>query len=144
MSDLEVFYHFFQHNIPYINAVRSLLYLAILTRPDIAYAASVSARFNSNPGPLHWKAVKHLFRYLKGTVELKLAYGPDPSVETDRIIAYCDADHGGNKDNGKSTSGYMIKLGSGVVCWSSKLQPIVALSTTEAEYVAGVAAGKEI
>jgi hypothetical protein len=131
-------------NVPYINAVGSLLYLAILTRPDIAFAASVLARFNSNPGRTHWKAVGHLFRYLKGTVDLKLAYGPDPSIGNDQFISYCDADHGGNKDNGKSTSGYMIKLGSGVVCWSSKLQPIVTLSTTEAEYVAGVAAGKEI
>jgi hypothetical protein len=131
-------------NIPYINAVGSLLYLAIMTRPDIAYAASVLARFNSNPGLAHWKAVKHLFRYLKGTVDLKLTYGPDPSIGDDQFITYCDADHGGNKDNGKSTTGYMVKLGSGVVCWSSKLQPIVTLSTTEAEYVAGVAAGKEI
>ena len=131
-------------NIPYINAVRSLLYLALLTRPDIAFATGVLARFNSNPGMAHWNAVKHLFRYLKGTVDLKLAYGPDPSLENDRFITFCDADHGGNKDNGKSTSGYMVKLGSGVVCWSSKLQQIVTLSTTEAEYVAGVAAGKEI
>ena len=131
-------------NIPYINAVGSLLYLALLTRPDIAFATGVLARFNSNPGMAHWNAVKHLFRYLKGTVDLKLAYGPDPSLENDRFITFCDADHGGNKDNGKSTSGYMVKLGSGVVCWSSKLQQIVTLSTTEAEYVAGVAAGKEI
>jgi len=130
--------------IPYINAVGSLLYLAILTRPDIAFAASTLARFNSNPGMAHWKAVKHLFRYLKSTVDLKLAYGPDPTIGDDRFITYCDSDHGGNKDNGKSTSGYLVKLGSGVVCWSSKLQPIVTLSTTEAEYVAGVAAGKEI
>ena len=77
-------------------------------------------------------------------MDLKLTYGPDPSIGDDQFITYCDADHGGNKDNGKSTTGYMVKLGSGVVCWSSKLQPIVTLSTTEAEYVAGVAAGKEI
>ena len=59
-------------------------------------------------------------------------------------MTYCDADHGGHKETGKSTSGYMVKVGSGVVAWSSKLQPVVTLSTTEAEYVAGVAAGKEI
>ena len=48
-------------NIPYINAVRSILYLALLTRPDIPYTASILARFNSNPGMIHWRAVKHLF-----------------------------------------------------------------------------------
>ena len=92
----------------------------------------------------HWDAVKHLFQYLKGTVDWKLAYGSDPSIGNDWIITHCDADYGGNKDNGKSTSGYMVKLGLGVVCWSSNLQSIVTLSTTEAEYVAGAAAGKEI
>jgi Reverse transcriptase (RNA-dependent DNA polymerase) len=131
--------------IPYINAVGSLLYLAMMTRPDIAYVSGVLARFNSNPGMVHWKAVKHVFRYLKRTVDLKLMYGPEEGYgDGERFKTYCDADHGGNPDNGKSTTGYMVKIGSGVVTWSSKLQPIVSLSTTEAEYVAGVAAGKEI
>ena len=129
--------------VPYINAVGSLMYLAITTRPDISYTVGVLTRFNSNPGQKHWQAVKHLFRYLKGTIDMKLVYGPDP-MTSDLFTTYCDADHGGNKDNGKSTTGYMVKLGLGAVCWSSKLQPVVALSTTEAEYVAAVAAGKEI
>jgi hypothetical protein len=59
-------------------------------------------------------------------------------------VTYCDADLGGDRDNSKSTSGYMVKIGSGVVSWSSKLQPFVTLSSTEAEYIAAVAAGKEI
>jgi hypothetical protein len=89
--------------------------------------------------------VKHLFRYLKGTFDLKLAYGVDPGSEIDQsmFITYSDADHGGNPDNGKSTSGYMVKMGLGAVDWSSKLQSIVTLSSTEAEYVA-VNAGKTI
>jgi hypothetical protein len=132
------------NDIPYINAVGSLMYLAIMTRPDIAYAVGVLARFNSNPGMAHWKAVKHVFRYLKGTMDLKLEYGPDGELGKERFLTYCDADHGGDIDRRKSTSGYMVKVGSGVVSWSSKLQPIVTLSTTEAEYVAAVAAGKEI
>jgi hypothetical protein len=115
-----------------------------LHRPDIAYAASVLARFNNNPGMAHWKAVKHVFRYLKGSVELRLEYGCDPAIGKAMFNTYCDADHGGDRDRGKSTSGYMVKLGLGVVAWSSKLQPNVALSTTEAEFVSGVAAGKEI
>jgi hypothetical protein len=102
------------------------------------------ARFNSNPGQAHWNAVKHLFRYLKGTVDMKLEYGPDDKIGSEMFVTYSDADHGGNKDNGKSTSGYMIKLGSGVVAWQSKLQPVVTRSTTEAEYIAGGAAGMEM
>lgn len=130
-------------DIPYISAVGSVMYLAMMTRVDIAETASVLARFNSNPGMAHWKAAKHLLRYLAGTMEMELCLGPDPE-SNELIRAYADADHGGNRDNGKSTTGYLIKVGSGAVSWSSKLQPIVALSTTEAEYVAACAAGKEI
>ena len=130
-------------NISYISAVGSLLYLAITIHSDIAYTASVLARFNSKPGIAHWKAVKHVFRYLKGTMDLKLEYGPNPS-SNDLFITYCDADFGGNKDNGKSTTGYMVKIGSGAVSWCSKLQPFVTLSSTQAEYVAANLAGREI
>lgn len=130
-------------NYPYMTAVGSLLFLALLTRPDIAFAVGVLVRFNSNPGLKHWKAVKRVFRYLKGTIDLQLEYGPDPKAD-DLITILCDADFGGNKDNGKSTTGYMVKVGSGVVSWCSKLQPIVTLSSTEAEFVAANAAGKEI
>ncbi|MGH7240338.1 MAG: Ty1/Copia family ribonuclease HI [Candidatus Saccharimonadales bacterium] len=72
-----------------------------------------------------------------------MTYGPDPSA-TKLFTTYSDADHGGNRDNRKSTGGYLVKLGLGAVSWSSKLQPVVALSTTEAEYMAAVEAGKEI
>ena len=130
------------HTIPYISVVGSLMYLAITTRPDIAYAAGVLARFNSNPGPSHWQAAKHVLRYLKGTMGYKITYQPSDSPEP--FITYSDADHGGNPDNGKSTGGYVVKIGSGAVSWSSKLQGLVALSTTEAEHIAAVEAGKEI
>jgi hypothetical protein len=130
-------------SVPYLQAVGALMYLATATRPDIAYTVGVLARFNKNPGMTHWKAVKHLFRYLKGTLDLKLTYAPDPT-STDLFISYTDADHGGNPDNGRSTSGYVVKMGTGAISWSSKLQSIVALSTTEAEYVASTSAGQEI
>ena len=101
--------------VPYINAVGSLMYLAIMTRPDIAYAVGVLARFNSNPGKEHWKAVKHVFRYLKGTIDLRLEYGPQAGGRGDeRFITYSDADHRGYRETGKSTSGYMVKVGSAV------------------------------
>ena len=66
---------------PYISVVGSLMYLALTTRPDIAYTAGVLARFNSNPGLAHWQAAKHALRYLKGTVDHKLTYKPSNSSE---------------------------------------------------------------
>lgn len=129
--------------VPYLNAVGALMYLATSTRPDIAYSVGVLARYNSNPGIAHWKAVKHVFRYLKGSMDYKLVYsGSGPSREL--FVTYTDADHGGNKDNGKSTGGYLVCVGNGAISWSSKLQPVVSISTTEAEYYAAVEAGKEI
>ena len=119
-----------------------MIYLAICTRPDISYAVSYLSRFSANPGVPHWKAVKRIFRYLKGTIDLQLVYGPELGPEI--FTAYSDSDYGGSVDTGKSTGGYAITVGHGAVSWSSKLQPLVTLSTTQAEYVAAVEAGKEI
>jgi hypothetical protein len=133
----------FMKGIPYLAAVGALMYLATSTRPDIAYTVGCLARFNSNPGIIHWHAVKHLLRYLKGTADYSITYAPDPS-SSELFSTFSDADHGGCKDTGRSTGGYQVKIGSGAVSWCSKLQNIVALSTTEAEYIAAVSAGKEI
>ena len=130
-------------SIPYLAAVGALMYLATTTRPDIAYSVGVLARFNSNPGWVHWLAVKHLMGYIRGTLDHSLTYSPDPSC-SEPFLTYSDADHGGCKDSGRSTGGYVVKIGSGAVSWCSKLQTVVALSTTEAEYIAAVQAGKEI
>ena len=129
---------------PYIHAVGSIMYLAISTCPDIAYAVGVLARFNSNPGIPLWKAVKHVFRYLKGTLDYKLTYGPISTTSQVTFSTYSDADHGGDKDSGRSTGAYIVKMGTGAISWSSKLQTMVTLSTIEAEYIAAVSAGQEI
>lgn len=128
---------------PYMNAIGELLYLAIATRPDIGQAVSHLARFGSKPSYAHCKAVQRLWRYLKGTIDCKLTYAPDGST-SELFVTYSDADFAGCKDTGKSTSGYLVKMGTGAISWMSKLQPIIALSTTEAEYVAAVSAGQEI
>ena len=122
--------------VPYASAVGALQYLASGTRPDISYTVGVLARFNANPGIAHWNALKHLLRYLKGTLDLKLVYRPDPS-SPHQFTTFCDADHGGDKDSGRSTGGYVTRMGTGAVNWSSKLQPIV-------EYISACEAGKEI
>jgi hypothetical protein len=132
----------FMQTVPYINTVGALMYLAIAMCPDILYVVGVLCQFMANPGPAHWKAVKHLFCYCAGTLDQCLTYALDPSLP-ELFWTYTDTDHDGNLDNGQLTSGYVVKMGTGTVSWSSKLQSIVALSTTEAEFIAAVTAGQE-
>jgi hypothetical protein len=127
--------------VPYVSAVGALMYLAIATRPDIAYSVGVLCRFMAQPGSAHWKVVKHLFRYLRGTCDYRLTYAPNPSLQ-ELFLTYSDADHSSNPDNRRSTSGFAVKMGTGAVSWMSRLQSIVTLSTTEAESVSAVSAGQ--
>ena len=131
--------------IPYMNTVGALMYLAIGTHLDIAYSVAKLAQFNSNPGMTHWKAIKHVFRYLKGTMDLQLTYRNDgKNLNSELFQTYSDADHAGCLDTRRSTSGFLIKIGTGAVSWSAKKQATVADSSTEAEYVSASAAGREI
>jgi len=133
----------FMSQVPYLSAVGSLQYLAMMTRPDIAHSIAYLARFNSHPGPEHWKALKHLFCYVKGTFDHKLTYQGN-LANTEPFITYSDASHGDCVDTGRSTAGYVTMIAGGAIGWYSKLQTIVALLTTEAEYMAAVEAGKKI
>ena len=110
---------FEMHQYPFISILGSLMYLAVTTRPDIAFAAQLLARFNSNPGPAHWQAAKHVLHYLKGKTDHSIIYQPSNSPEP--FITYSDVNLGGNPDNGKSTGGYVVKIGFGAVSWSLKL-----------------------
>ena len=129
--------------IPYINAVGPLMYLSTCTRPDIFYTVHKLARFNTNPGMAHWKAIKHVFRYLRGMINLVLTYSPCPH-SSELFRSYSDADHAGELDSRKSTGEFVIMVGTGAVSWSSKLQSMIGLSSTEAEYVAENEADKEV
>lgn len=112
-------------NVPYLNAVGSLQYLATMTRPDISYAVSCLGRFNSSPGPKHWAAVKHLLRYCKGTMDFKLHYNAEHGI--DLFTTYCDASHGDCPDSGRSTGGYLTTIGGGAIGWRSRLQSVVKI-----------------
>ena len=124
----------------YQSAVGSLMYLSVSTRPDIAYAVSNLARFSSNPTENHWKALKRVLRYLRGTVNFGILYSPNSSPE---CIGFSDADWAGDTNDRKSTSGYLFILSGGAVTWKSKKQSCVALSTAEAEYIALSSAAQE-
>lgn len=127
--------------VPYRSAVGTLMYLAISTRPDIATAVNLAARFLENPGPRHWLAVKRIFRYLQGTRDLALKYTFD--VHTNEIVGFCDADWGGDTDTRRSNTGYAFLLHGAAISWQSKAQTTVALSSSEAEYMAAGAAARE-
>jgi hypothetical protein len=129
--------------VPYHEALGKLLYLSIATRPDILYAVGVLCRFSENPGREHWSAIKWVIRYLKGTRDFKLTYGPERATE-DPFVTYSDADLGGNVDNSRSTAGFVISVGGGAVLWSSRLQRHTSLSSTESEYTTASATGCEI
>ena len=117
----------------YQSLVGGLMYAAICTRPDIAYAIQCLSQYSSNPGPEHLTAVKRVYRYLKGTIDLGIIYSGD---ETSDITLYSDADWGKYLDDRRSISGYVSVLSKGATTWSSKKQPTVALSSMEAEYIA--------
>jgi hypothetical protein len=89
----------------------------------------------------HWNAVKHLLRYVKGTLDLYLTFRHTPTSPT--LIGYADADWGGDPETRRSTTGYVFKSFGGPIAWKSKRQTTVALSTTEAEYMATTDAAKE-
>jgi len=116
----------------YRQLVGSLNYLTT-TRPDIAYSVSILSQFMAKPLESHWIAAKKVLRYLKGTVNFGIMYTDDCDVE---LTGYSDSDWAGNPDDRKSTSGYAFNIGTGIVSWSSKKQPTVSLSSTEAEYKA--------
>ena len=121
-------------NFKYARVVGSLMYLAIISRPDIAYAVQSLARHMQAPTDEHIKAAEHLLRYIQGTKQLGLLLGGKGSnIE---LVGYSDSNWAADKDTRRSTTGYVFTIGCGASSWSSRLQPTVALSTAEAEYMA--------
>ncbi|CAK9811714.1 Retrovirus-related Pol polyprotein from transposon TNT 1-94 [Anthophora quadrimaculata] len=119
--------------IPYREAVGSLLFSARVCRPDIEYAVNYASQFLNSFSQEHWQAVKRIIRYLIGTRDLGIIFGNSGSTE---ICRFTDADYAGCLETRRSRSGFVFLLNGGPICWSSQRQPIVSLSTAEAEYIA--------
>ena len=117
------------------------MYAMIGTRPDLAFAIGVVSRFMSNPDKTHWTAVQWILRYLVKTQDVGLVFRRQESEFN--VAGYSDSDFGGELDRRRSTTGYVFTVGGNTVSWKSWLQQVVALSTTEAEYIALVEAIKE-
>lgn len=130
------------HEFPYRQAIGSLMYFMIGTRPDLAYIVGMLSRFMERPQIEHWNAVKRIFRYLKGTTNYGISFGLNTNDAN--VIGYSDADFAGDIDTRLSTTGWVCFVNSGPVAWSSRKQTITATSTTEAEFIALCAVTKEI
>jgi hypothetical protein len=116
----------------YQQVIGSLLYIMLGTRPDIAYAVTKLSQYATNPSEEHLSRAYYICRYLAGTPNYTLVYNGRGG---DGLIGFADSDWASDPTTRKSTTGYLVKLANGVICWNSRVQKSIALSSTEAEYM---------
>ena len=119
----------------YLQAVGSIMYLMVCTRPDLAYSVGVISRFSSDPRAIHWAAVKRILRYVAGTRSHGLKLGGITSAPI--LEMWTDADYAGDHETRRSTTGYLIKLFGSPVVWASRRQKAISRSSHESEYMSG-------
>ena len=130
----------------YQQQVGGLMWGMVVSRPDYALALGKLSQYMSDPAVHHVKALKTLMRYVKGTEDLSIRYGPkyaDDDDDRTNLIGYTDADWASDKTDRKSVTGHVFMLANGPVSWASKKQRSVSTSTTESEYIAQSAAAKQ-
>ena len=124
----------------YQQLIGTLLYAALGTRPNIAFAVTQLSGFNSDPTEEHLRYAKYVLRYLKGTKSLRICYNRSLNAG---LIGYSDSDWGKYKVDRHSTSGQVLTLANGVISWASQHQKTVALSVGESEYIELAATGHQ-
>ncbi len=125
---------------PYLSAIGALMYLANNTRPDIAFAVNLLARFSSSPTRRHWKGIKHVLRYLQGTPDMGLYY---PKTNNPELVGYADAGFMSDPHKGRSQTGYVFTCGGTAISWRSVKQTLSAVSSNHAEILAIHEASRE-
>jgi len=118
------------------------------TRPDLSYSVNKLAQYCANATERHWKGIKRILRFIKGTINTMLQLGnvirdQDEEVPRGAVCGYFDAAYMDNKKDRHSTMGYAFFCAGSLVLWSSKKQQTITRSTMEAEYLAGTEASKE-
>ena len=118
----------------YLQAVGSLMYLMLCTRPDLAFAVGVISRYSHDPRSVHWAAVLRIFGYISGTKDQGLTLGGRNDAPI--LEMWSDADYAGDHETRRSTTGYVIKLFGSTVVWASRRQKSISKSSHEAEFIA--------
>lgn len=134
---------FFMADKPFREMLGTGLYVQMASRPDLSESMAVLSRFANDPGPAHWRALVHVFQYLKATSHFKLRYG-GPGYDDYTPVGYVDSDYAADTDKRRSLSGHIFIQAGGPTAWGSKFQPTVALSTAEAEYMALTRAAQQL
>ena len=116
------------------------MYAMLAMRPDLAYAVGALSKHAACPGQAHFAVLKRVYCYLRGTMDAHLVYRKTSELS---LLGYVNADWAGDINDHCSISGYTFITAGGAISWSSRKQPSVALSSTEAEYMAAAAAAKE-
>lgn len=119
---------------PYRELIGCLAYVAQSSRPDLCAAVNLLSQYQSCPTNEHWGYVKRILRYVKGTLDIGLEFRGGERVEA--LVAYSDADWGNDENDRRSISGSVLRVFGGTVMWLTRKQQTVALSSTEAEFVA--------
>jgi hypothetical protein len=132
--------------VEYQSKVGNIMYAMLGTRPDLAYAVSALSKYNSCPITAHHSAMGRVLRYLQSTKNMGILYKGEPNSTSamPELVCYTDSDWGGDRDKRRSTGGFVLTLCGGAVSWKTRKQDVVALSTTEAEYIALTEASKEV
>lgn len=117
----------------YQSLIGSLLYAMLGTRPDISFAVARLSKYNANPSLQHWKYANYVLRYLQGTKGYRIQYDGTTGAG---LIGYSDSDWSEDKDDRRSTSGFIFLMAGGIISWVSRQQPTISHSSTEAEYKA--------
>ena len=120
----------------YRSAIGSLMYAAIATRPDIAFAVNCLAQFSSKPSKTHWDAVGKVFCYLNQTKNLGILYDRCGGAAKIEVTGFTDAGNGTESTSGCSTSGAVYVLAGGAIKWISEKQRGLTLSEMESEFIA--------
>ena len=119
--------------VPYLSAIGALMYLANNTRPDISFAVNLLARFSSCPTLRHWNVIKHILRYLQGSIDRGLFYSNNSKSE---LVGYADAGYLSDPHKARSQTVYLFTCGRTAISWRSTKQSITATSSNHAEIIA--------